>query len=338
MLKFKILEKIESFAERAREESKSRAKHLQGVLPFGVQFLDDALCGILKNDLVLIGAKTGVGKTQLASLISFHNALMGKRVHYFALEAEEYEIERRMKYRLISEAIYGDPEIKLNYLDWYLGKFESQLHGIEKQIDERVQAFKSMYTFYKRGDFTVKDLERHVAAIQDETDLVVIDHIHYLDSLENEDDNSALKNIVKRTRDLALEVGKPVILLAQLRKSAVYQKQFVPDNEDFHGSSDITKIATKVITISPTNLERPERHLFPTAIAICKARVDGARSRWCAVHNYDVAMSGYRKEYFLSRIPFSEKPDFISSALNMPFWATHAEVHTPQVTHMEGWE
>ena len=60
---------------------------------FGIKYLDAALHGIKPNDLILIGASSGAGKTELCTHIAKTNAKLGKRVRYIALEAEKNEIE-----------------------------------------------------------------------------------------------------------------------------------------------------------------------------------------------------------------------------------------------------
>jgi len=40
-------------------------------LSFGIQYLDDALKGIIATDLVVLAAGTGVGKSELASSIAY---------------------------------------------------------------------------------------------------------------------------------------------------------------------------------------------------------------------------------------------------------------------------
>ena len=73
---------------------------------------------------MLIGAETGAGKTALATAIAKNNANAGRRVYYIALEAEPKEIERRIKYELITEFAARDnlPEkYDLTYVDWYRG-------------------------------------------------------------------------------------------------------------------------------------------------------------------------------------------------------------------------
>src|SRR5207302_723892 len=86
-------------------EREERIEEGERLLTFGVEFLDLMLGGIALFDLILIGAKTNRGKTELATIIATMNAARGKRVHYIALEAEDIEIERRTKYKLLAKLV-----------------------------------------------------------------------------------------------------------------------------------------------------------------------------------------------------------------------------------------
>ena len=107
-LVFDFDENFVSAAERVTNERPERAELVGRQLSYGIQFLDDILRGILPHDLILLGASTGAGKTEAAKQIAMHNALLGKRVHYFALEAEPKEIERRVKYALLVHHLRTD--------------------------------------------------------------------------------------------------------------------------------------------------------------------------------------------------------------------------------------
>ena len=48
--------------EKSFVEASGRKNLRDGILSFGVQYLDDAMLGILKNDLILVGAASGGGK------------------------------------------------------------------------------------------------------------------------------------------------------------------------------------------------------------------------------------------------------------------------------------
>ena len=44
---------------------------------FGIKYLDDKLEGILQGDLILLGARSGAGKSTIADIIATHNAQNG---------------------------------------------------------------------------------------------------------------------------------------------------------------------------------------------------------------------------------------------------------------------
>ena len=48
--------------EKSFVEASGRKNLRDGILSFGVQYLDEAMLGILKNDLILVGAASGGGK------------------------------------------------------------------------------------------------------------------------------------------------------------------------------------------------------------------------------------------------------------------------------------
>ncbi|HND85068.1 MAG TPA: DnaB-like helicase C-terminal domain-containing protein, partial [Pseudobdellovibrionaceae bacterium] len=54
-------------APKVFQDNEHRGRNL---IPFGISFLDGALDGILPNDLILIGAATGAGKTTLATQLA----------------------------------------------------------------------------------------------------------------------------------------------------------------------------------------------------------------------------------------------------------------------------
>lgn len=299
---------LAKFSERVRGESSQRLAMGDRDLTFGVHWLDVALGGIFPNDLVLLGAKTGMGKTALSTLIAMANARAGKRVHYFALEAEENEIERRIKYRALVDAVFAKSKMdgyELNYLDWYRGRLEHVTRDVEADVEaELAKAYDSLTTFYRVGDFTADKLKRTFLAIQDETDLIILDHLHYIDT-DDSNENRGYKIIVKQIRDAALNIGKPVVVVAHVRKAERRAKLLVPGIEDFHGTSDVPKIATKAIMIAPA----PDfaggdipAHVWPTFMSIAKCRPEGSRARFTAVTYYDSRRERYHGNYLLGRL------------------------------------
>lgn len=316
---------IATFGEKVILEKSDRQKNIKDPLEYGVSFLDAVTEGITKNDLIIIGAKTGTGKTQLATLIAMTNARKGKRVHYYALEAENFEIERRIKYRMLAEkylSMNRYDKVRISYPSWYRCKLDHVFEKIEPEINEMLGTiYSSLFTIYGHGNFTIEDFEKSFLAIQDQTDLVIIDHLHYFD-FDDTNENRAYKRIVKSIHDLALHVGKPVILVAHMRKSDKKEKTLLPGIEDFHGTSDIPKIATTAIVIGPCkNSETGDPTLWKTYMRVAKLRMDMSRTHYAAQTCFDVKTQGYEKHFVFGRfVNFDEEFEALSEN-QTPEWA-----------------
>lgn len=321
--------KFQSVSERIGGERVERLELGKRALSFGVKYLDAALGGILPNDLVLLGAKTGIGKTALASIIALHNVLAGKRVHYFALEAEPREIERRMKFQLLStlyfqEAMRGQGE-RINYLDWHRGKLDDLLGPWEERAEDQLRkGLKNLHTYYRVKDFTSQDFERDLLAVQDQTDLAVLDHLHYVDS-DDANENRGYKAIVKRVRDVALEVGRSVIVVAHVRKGDRRYESLVPGIEDFHGTSDVPKMATKAIMLAAA-YDQPSTapFIWPTYMQVAKCRTDNSRTRYVASVDFNSRCNRYADQFTLGRLVDGGKKFEQVNNSDLPYWARHS--------------
>lgn len=267
--------------EEFEDRKKAKAKGLR----FGVDFLDDALNGVLQEDLVLLGAPSGAGKTQLCCNIALANLEDGKRVHYIPLEAGKFEIERRLKFPLVFERYLADPNRpklskRLTFSSWLSGTFVKELEPYEIAAAEFFErGYRELFTCYKQKRFGLPELLQSVALCADETDLILIDHVHYFD-LDDDNENRAIKEIAKTVRSLALEEQKPIILVAHLRKRDRGNEDLVAGLDEFHGSSDLYKIATKVVTMSPGRMTQDG--LFETFFRTPKNRFEGGATRFVA--------------------------------------------------------
>lgn len=318
---------FKSSADRLVGEKEQRLKLVARELKFHVAYLDDAMGGILPNDLILLGAKSNVGKTAIATIIAQGNAMAGKRVTYFALEAEDNEIERRMKYSLVSAQVFAratfEQKDRMSYRDWYRGKLDDFIGRYEDAAEKVLRAnFATMETYYRGLDFTIEHLERMFRAVQDRTDLIILDHLHYVDVDADASENQAYKAIVKKVRDISLTIGVPVILIAHLRKKGQNSKALVPDLDDFHGTSDITKIATKCVLLSPAYDQQASKPwLWKTYMTIPKDRMDGSNRNFAALMVFNAQTQTYEHEYEIGRFS-PDRDKFVPLAPgDRPRWA-----------------
>ena len=329
-LNFKV--GFEALECRLAKERAERLATPKIPLSLGVNFLNAALGGILPNDLILLGAKSGIGKTQLATIIAMENARLGKRVHFFALEAEQYEIERRVKYRMLADAYYSAIRNgvratgHINYMDWRMGRLEEVFSPYEQEIDRLFHEFYGeLFTYYNLGSFTIDDFAKTFLSIQDQTDLVVLDHLHYID-FDDSNENRAYKQMVKTIRTLAIDIGKPVVVVAHVRKSDRKSKALVPDLDDFHGSSDIPKIATKAVMIAPA-VHEGDPTLWQTYMRIAKCRADSSRTRFVGLVCFDVKKQSYTPKFVVGKLKdFDETFEEITDLSRLPYWAVEEKV------------
>ncbi len=319
---------FQSSDDRVVGERDKRRVNAKRQLPFGHPFLDDILCSIMPSDLVVIGAGTGVGKTELARSIATHNARQGRRVHYFALEAEQIEIERRTKYSVLSQLVLEHGRrfaVPFNYRDWYRCRFDGELDDLEDEADRIIRStYSTLFTYYRGATFGAQDIKRLFLAEQDNTDLIVLDHLHYVDN-DDDNENRGMREIVMTIRNSALLAERPVILVVHLRKKTQGSKALTPSEDDVHGSSEIAKVSTHMVLLSKANESSGvpyRKNVSNTFISVPKDRGDGAKGL-IALCGFDWRTKRYEGTYTLGR---DVKGAFDPITHDQrPYWATRHE-------------
>lgn len=329
---------FQSASDRLAGEKAERIEDGKNELPFHHGFLDDILRGILRTDLIVLGAETGAGKTEFARAIAARNAKRGKHVYYFALEAENREIERRTKFGIIVSLLNRDNRPRkheVNYPDWRRGRCEEIIGPeIDAQADRLLALeYKTLHTYYRGSKFDHEDIRKLFLAIQSDADLIILDHLHYVD-IEDENENRGFKKTVKMIRDVALGIGRPVILVVHLRKRDVRSKMIVPEIEMVHGSSDIAKICTGAVMLAPAR-SMPHRDLSisNTLFYVPKDRL-GGQTGMVALCEFDRRARMYDRQYTLGRM--SPAGDSFEPLDVLPNWAKNARKPTPTYAAFPG--
>lgn len=300
-------------------------KPVKNKLYYGVEFLDTALGGIIESDLILIGAYSGVGKSEFVTTVAQNNAMSNKQVVYYALEADQNEIHNRMLYREIAHIYYNEHGKRehISYSDFILGNI-NQLIKTERDIaiTRMVNLFNNLHIIYRTTeDITPDDIAQDMAARYSGTDLFILDHVHYVD-YETDNENKGLKNLAKTLRTIALTYNTPIIAISHLRKKDRFNKSITPGLDEFHGSSDLTKIATKVITFAGYDSKDLEPHRKNTLFRIAKNRIDGSVTHYVCKLVFNIKTNSYEEKFSIGHLSECyEKYVSINNLDKIPYWA-----------------
>lgn len=305
---------------------------------YGVDYLDCATGGIVEGDLVIFGAYSGLGKTELATRIAQVNAEKGVNVVMLALESKTHEIIQRIKYRRMAELFYQrELNVKygfnLRYRPWLRGEYETELFELNTEVNNELnKKLGSLQVIYREyGDFTAQHLVELVEQLAGnyltdpsipKCELLIIDHIHLFD-LDGFNENLGVKKLMKTLRDITILKKLPIVAISHLRKKEKGDTSIMPTMDDLHGSSDIAKIGYTVITMAGYNPKdaEPEEFIYPTLFRVSKDRTEGGVARFVGLQKYDARVNKYQDEVIIGRYQEWGKEFVPLEEYDYPYWA-----------------
>jgi hypothetical protein len=252
----------------------------------------------------------------------------GKKVFFIALEAYENEIEDRILYQYCAQRFFKDPypgnnSESVRFDNWRKGKNEA-LTEYESDFVNEGMHLENLFTYYKGLSFGIKQLTMAFEeASVNKADVILLDHIHYFD-LETTNENLALREITRHARSLSQIKNIPLVMVGHLRKTDKNLKELCPDEEEFHGSSDLYKIATKVVTVAAGGSKNPNEYL--TYIRAPKGRGQGGLRGYIARLVYVLNQGDYKPGYELG-VQYNAKEGALFKPLmpdKKPDWAKRA--------------
>lgn len=207
----------------------------------GFSMLDSFLSGMGKSELILIGARPGMGKTSFALNIATNVAQStGKEVCIFSLEMSDEELVSRM---LSTEAMVDSKHIRTGELskdEWKkIGVACSKLSDCDIVIDSS-------------SDATVTNMRAKLRREQNkkkEVGLVVIDYLQLMRGEKNTDNRvQEVGEISRNLKLLAKDFNVPILCCAQLsRKPESRQGGQKPMLSDLRDSGSIEQDADMVM-------------------------------------------------------------------------------------------
>jgi replicative DNA helicase len=227
----------ETIERLSRMDDPQVRKDMQGI-PTGISTLDRIIGGLHRSDLVIIGARPGMGKTSLILNIARHISVTEKkRVAFFSLEMSRDQLAQRM---LSFDAAIDISRLRqggLNSDEW---ERVTTAHGIlydsELYVDET-------------SSITVQQIKSKLRRIK--TDIVFIDYLQLLQSTGREE--SRVQQVSAMTRDLkimAKELNIPVVVCSQLSRAGQARgTSHTPQLSDLRESGSIEQDADIVLLL-----------------------------------------------------------------------------------------
>ena len=204
--------------------------------PTGYGKLDAVLVGLGKGDLVLVGARPGMGKTAFALNLATNIAHgTGKAVCIFSLEMSNVQLVTRM---LASEALVDSLSLRsgsLNAEQWNkLAGASAYLSSCNIFIDDTV-------------GINVTGMKAKLRRIKD-LGLVVVDYLQLMQADRRIDNRvQEVADISRNLKLLAKELGVPVICCAQLSRGPESRTDKRPMLSDLRDSGAIEQDADIVM-------------------------------------------------------------------------------------------
>ena len=222
----------------------------------GFSGLDRVLAGMGKSDLVLVGARPGMGKTSFALNIATNVAKQTKKtVCIFSLEMSAEQLVSRI---LSSEALVNSYSLRTGELkpeDWeHLAVASGELAGCDILIDDT-------------SGMTVTAMKAKLRRVKN-LGLVVIDYLGLMSGDHFKDNRvQEVSEISRSLKIMAKELMVPVICCAQLSRGPESRTDKKPMLSDLRDSGAIEQDADTVIFLYRSEYYKTDEANQNTSVA-----------------------------------------------------------------------
>lgn len=290
------------------------------ICKYGIDYLDDQLSGIHNHELILLGAKSGAGKTTMVEHIIMHNLEANKKIAFFRLEGDNREFWKRQQHRhLVNQIKAAGIDYNLTYSGFVLNKIPNNMLKMwNKSVEHINNVCENLFIYnneFPLNNFYLKDLMKWTA--DSGLDMIVIDHINYFDWCKGTKEWEEEKKAMKTLKESAERNGVPILIVSHVRKGNAQNYKIIPDEDDYHGSSDKNKIAVTSIMLGSYSAQYDELNkIYPTLIRIVKSR-HGASTNLMGLKLFNGENHEYMKGYKTYNVfKFNDKSSEDSGLIN----------------------
>ncbi len=227
----------ETFVRLTNLSDEEKRKDYVGI-PCGISAVDKYTTGLNRSDLIIIGARPGMGKTSFCLNIARNIALQSnKTVCFFSLEMTRDQLAQRM---LSNEACIKSEKLRTGEL--------SETDYINLGIASEKLSKAPIY-FDETSGITVPDIKAKVRRMNGACDVIIIDYLGLLRSTERKENRvQEVSDITRNLKIMAKELNIPVVCCAQLnRGTAGKDSSHIPTLSDLRESGSIEQDADIVL-------------------------------------------------------------------------------------------
>lgn len=204
----------------------------------GFAQLDDLLGGLEGGDMIVIGARPGVGKSAFVTQITSFLAKLGKRVGFYNLEMQEKQVYERF---VVSES--GISLTRLRRAIRFLGDEEERFNKANEILESKENI---VLTTGSKAVSDIRIESRHMGY-----DIIIIDYLQLLkpDKTYKGNRYAEVGAISKAIKALAMELNIPIIALSQLNRVSEAKDTKEPTMSELREAGDIEQDASVIILL-----------------------------------------------------------------------------------------
>ena len=202
----------------------------------GFSKLDEITGGLEGGDVIVIGARPGVGKSAFTSQIILEMAKAGKRIGFYNLEMSEKQVYERL--------LSNQSGIRLNRI-----RRAIQFLGDERERFERAnKTLGKMDILISSGTKSVSEIRNECR--HQELDCIIIDYLQLVRAdTRYQSRASEVGAISKAIKALAMELNVPIIALSQLNRTSEMRETKEPTMGELREAGDIEQDASIIILL-----------------------------------------------------------------------------------------
>lgn len=202
----------------------------------GFPKLDDLLGGLEGGDMIVIGARPGVGKSAFVTQVTTSLARSGKRVGFYNLEMQEKQVYERF---VVAESGIG--LTRLRRAVRFLGDEEERFRRANEVLEKEDRI---IITTGSKAMSEIRNESRHMGY-----DVIIIDYLQLLraDKTYRGNRYAEVGAISRAIKALAMELNIPIIALSQLNRVSENREGKEPTMAELREAGDIEQDASVIL-------------------------------------------------------------------------------------------